>query len=157
MNSRSHRSVFFTTIFFFYAFLSQVVYKDAADVLLHIILFILINIQSRVAFSFFIQIHLIRLVPRNKPMLPAQSCSYLQFHFDSHCIDITFIGIMSESGLTEEAEVAARRSPSPSAGRKQVAPRRSHPAQSGETFDGPPTLERSGSERRVGAVTSPVP
>ena len=32
--------------------------------------------------------------------------------------------------------------------------RRSHPAQFGETFDGPPTLERSGSERRGGAVTS---
>ena len=32
--------------------------------------------------------------------------------------------------------------------------RRSHPAQSGETFDGPPTLERSGSEHREGAVTS---
>ena len=31
--------------------------------------------------------------------------------------------------------------------------RRSHPAQSGETFDGPPTLERSGSEHRR-AVTS---
>ena len=30
---------------------------------------------------------------------------------------------------------------------------RSHPAQSGETFDGPPTLERSGSERRGGAVS----
>ena len=28
--------------------------------------------------------------------------------------------------------------------------------QSGETFDGPPTLERSGSEHRR-AVTSPVP
>ena len=27
---------------------------------------------------------------------------------------------------------------------------RSHPAQYGETFDGPPTLERSGSEHRVG-------
>ena len=36
-------------------------------------------------------------------------------------------------------------------------PRRSHPAQSGETFDGPPTLERSGSERRGGAVFSLVP
>ena len=57
---------------------------------------------------------------------------------------------MSELGLTEEAEVA----PSPSAGRKQVAPKRSHPAQSGETFDGPPTLERSGSEHRVGRFTS---
>ena len=34
---------------------------------------------------------------------------------------------------------------------------RSHPVQSGETFDGPPTLERSGSERRGGAVTSPLP
>ena len=44
--------------------------------------------------------------------------------------------------------------PSPSPARKQVAPRRSHPAQSGETFDGPPSLERSGSERRGGAVTS---
>ena len=30
---------------------------------------------------------------------------------------------------------------------------RSHPAQFGETFDGPPTLERSGSEHRR-AVTS---
>ena len=38
-----------------------------------------------------------------------------------------------------------------------LTPRRSHPAQSGETFDGPPTLERSGSERRGGAVTSPLP
>ena len=88
---------------------------------------------------------------------------------------------MSEIGLTEEAEVAARRSPTLSA-------RRSHPAQSGETFDalfnalvdkqsdetfdtsfdaladkqsgetfdGPPAIERSGSEHRR-AVTSPVP
>ena len=32
--------------------------------------------------------------------------------------------------------------------------RRSHPAQPGEGFDAPPTLERSGSERRGGAVTS---
>ena len=31
--------------------------------------------------------------------------------------------------------------------------RLSHPAKSGETFDGPPTLERSGSEHRR-AVTS---
>ena len=34
-----------------------------------------------------------------------------------------------------------------------LTPRRSHPAQSGETFDGPPSLERSGSEHRR-AVTS---
>ena len=34
---------------------------------------------------------------------------------------------------------------------------RSHPVQSGETFDGPPTLERSGSERRGGAVSSLFP
>ena len=33
----------------------------------------------------------------------------------------------------------------------------SHPVQSGETFDGPPTLERSGSERRGGAVSSLFP
>ena len=32
--------------------------------------------------------------------------------------------------------------------------RRSHPAQYGETFDGPPTLERSGSEHRVGRFLS---
>ena len=31
-----------------------------------------------------------------------------------------------------------------------VVSRRSHPAQPGETFDGPPSLERSGSEHRVG-------
>ena len=31
---------------------------------------------------------------------------------------------------------------------------RSHPAKYGEGFDAPPTLERSGSERRGGAVTS---
>ena len=35
-------------------------------------------------------------------------------------------------------------------------PRRSQPAKSGETFDGPPTLERSGSEHRR-AVTSSRP
>ena len=34
---------------------------------------------------------------------------------------------------------------------------RSHPAKYGETFDGPPTLERSGSERRGGAVSSLFP
>ena len=33
-----------------------------------------------------------------------------------------------------------------------LIPRRSHPAQSGETFDGPPSLERSGSEHRVGRL-----
>ena len=31
---------------------------------------------------------------------------------------------------------------------------RSHPAQSGEGFDAPPTLERSGSEHRVGRFPS---
>ena len=34
---------------------------------------------------------------------------------------------------------------------------RSHPAQYGEGFDAPPTLERSGSERRGGAVSSLFP
>jgi len=38
-----------------------------------------------------------------------------------------------------------------------LTPRRSHPAQSGEGFDAPPSLERSGSEHREGAVTSPLP
>ena len=37
---------------------------------------------------------------------------------------------------------------------QQVVPRRSQPAQDGETFDGPPTLERSGSEHRVGRFPS---
>ena len=32
----------------------------------------------------------------------------------------------------------------------QAFPRRSQPAQDGEGFDAPPTLERSGSEHRVG-------
>ena len=36
------------------------------------------------------------------------------------------------------------------------SPRRSHPANHGEGFDAPPTLERSGSGHRR-AVTSPVP
>ena len=34
---------------------------------------------------------------------------------------------------------------------------RFHPAQSGETFDGPPTLERSGYEHRVGRLHPLVP
>ena len=34
---------------------------------------------------------------------------------------------------------------------------RSHPAQHGEGFDAPPTLERSGSERQGGAVSSLSP
>ena len=38
-----------------------------------------------------------------------------------------------------------------------LTPRRSHPAQSGEDRFGPPSLERSGSEHREGAVTSPLP
>ena len=38
----------------------------------------------------------------------------------------------------------------------KVIPRRSHPAQHGEGFDAPPTLERSGSEHRR-AVTSLIP
>ena len=52
---------------------------------------------------------------------------------------------------------ASRKQVASAASRKQVAARRSHPAQSGETFDGPPTLERSGSERRGGAVSSLAP
>ena len=49
---------------------------------------------------------------------------------------------MSEAGLTEESEA-------------EVLARRFTPHKhSGETFDGPPTLERSGSEHRR-AVTSP--
>ena len=40
---------------------------------------------------------------------------------------------------------------------QQAIVRRSHPAQDGEGFDAPPTLERSGSEHREGAVTSPLP
>ena len=35
-----------------------------------------------------------------------------------------------------------------------IASRRSHPAQFGETFDGPPSLERSGSEHRRTVTSS---
>ena len=35
---------------------------------------------------------------------------------------------------------------------KLLFPRRSHPAQHGEGFDAPPTLERSGYEHRVGRL-----
>ena len=38
-----------------------------------------------------------------------------------------------------------------------LTPRRSYPAQFGEDRFGPPSLERSGSEHREGAVTSPLP
>ena len=38
-----------------------------------------------------------------------------------------------------------------------IASRRSHPAQFGEGFDDPPSLERSGYEHREGAVTFPLP
>ena len=40
------------------------------------------------------------------------------------------------------------------ADQKQVVIRRSHPAKYGEGFDAPPTLERSGSEHRVGRFPS---
>ena len=71
---------------------------------------------------------------------------------------------MSEAGLTEEAEVevAARRfTPHKQSGETFDASFDTSfdaPAdkKSGETFDGPPTLERSGSEHRR-AVTSLVP
>ena len=39
-------------------------------------------------------------------------------------------------------------------GIKSIVSRRSHPAQSGEDRFGPPTLERSGSEHRVGRFPS---
>ena len=45
---------------------------------------------------------------------------------------------------------------SPCTPNQQSKVRRSHPAQPGEGFDAPPTLERSGSEHRR-AVTSPLP
>ena len=38
----------------------------------------------------------------------------------------------------------------PGKDQKQAIVRRSHPAQPGEGFDAPPTLERSGSDHRVG-------
>ena len=40
------------------------------------------------------------------------------------------------------------------ADQKQVVIRRAHPAKYGEGFDAPPTLERSGSEHRVGRFPS---
>ena len=72
---------------------------------------------------------------------------------------------MSEAGLAEESEVevAARRfTPHKQSGETFDASFDTSfdaPAdkQPGEGFDAPPTLERSGSERRGGAVTSPLP
>ena len=68
--------------------------------------------------------------------------------FNSFC---TLSIAAEELAAKEERAVAVAEVISP------IASRRSHPAQFGETFDGPPSLERSGSEHREGAVTSPLP
>ena len=66
--------------------------------------------------------------------------------FNSFCT----LSIAAEELAAKEERAAVAEVISP------IASRRSHPAQSGETFDGPPSLERSGSEHREGAVTSPL-
>ena len=66
-------------------------------------------------------------------------------YFNSFCTTSKAVEAEEVTTVVEPAEL------SPSIAR------RSHPAQSGETFDGPPSLERSGSEHREGAVTSPLP
>ena len=53
----------------------------------------------------------------------------------------------------EEDCTAVAEAPSHSEVVSPITPRRSHPAQHGEGFDAPPSLERSGSEHRR-AVTS---
>jgi len=67
--------------------------------------------------------------------------------FNSFCT----LSIAAEELAAKEERAAVAEVISP------IASRRSHPAQFGETFDGPPSLERSGSEHREGAVTSPLP
>ena len=54
----------------------------------------------------------------------------------------------------EEDCTAVAEAPSHSEVVSPITPRRSHPAQHGEGFDAPPTLERSGSEHRVGRFPS---
>jgi hypothetical protein len=58
--------------------------------------------------------------------------------FNSSCTSSKAVEAEEVTAVVEPAEL------SPS------IERRSHPALSGETFDGPPSLERSGSEHRVG-------
>ena len=82
---------------------------------------------------------------------PKTSCStYItapaNFHnpryFNSLCTTTKAVEAEEVTAVVEPAEL------SPS------IERRSHPAQFGEGFDAPPSLERSGSEHREGAVTS---
>ena len=78
----------------------------------------------------------------------ASCCTYItapaNFHnpkcFSSLCTTTKAVEAEKVTTVVEPAEL------SPSIAR------RSHPAQSGETFDGPPSLERSGSEHRVGRL-----
>ena len=70
--------------------------------------------------------------------------SFNSFRTISKAVEAEEVTAVEESEAEEpEAELVS-----------PLTPRRSHPAQSGETFDGPPSLERSGSEHREGAVTS---
>ena len=65
-------------------------------------------------------------------------------YFSSLCTTTKAVKAEEVTAVVEPAELSS-----------SIA-RRSHPAQFGEGFDAPPSLERSGSEHRR-AVTSPVP
>ena len=58
----------------------------------------------------------------------------------------------TSNAVEAEESVVKAELPEASEAISPIASRRSHPAQSGETFDGPPSLERSGSEHRVGRL-----
>ena len=86
---------------------------------------------------------------RREAGMPNTSCMIYMippanFHnpnsFNSFCT----LSIAAEELAAKEERAAVAEVISP------IASRRSHPAQFGETFDGPPSLERSGSEHRVG-------
>ena len=91
---------------------------------------------------------------RREAGMPNTSCMIYMIPSANFHNPNSFKSFCTTSKAVEAEEVTAVVEPA------ELSPsieRRSHPAQSGETFDGPPTLERRGSERRGGAVTSPVP
>ena len=80
--------------------------------------------------------------------------SFNSFRTTSKAVEAEEVTAVEESEA-EEPEAEEPEAEEPEAELvSPLTPRRSHPAQSSETFDGPPSLERSGSEHREGAVTS---
>ena len=85
--------------------------------------------------------------------MPNTSCMIYMIPPANFHIPNSFNSFCTTSKAVEAEEVTAVVEPA------ELSPsieRRSHPALSGEDRFGPPTLERSGSEHREGAVTSPL-